>query len=66
MTTANKIRLRRDMQIFKKVNHDQRRQASVDMRKYIKDMANDYNANRLPGEPLMVINEMVEHIGRKC
>ncbi len=50
---------------FNHVNRQQQKQNHLDQLKHIKAMVYDYNANRLPDEPLMTVSEMAGQCERK-
>jgi len=51
---------------FNHVNRQQQKQNRIDKLKHIKAMVYDYNAKRLPDEPLMTVSEMAGQLERKC
>jgi hypothetical protein len=69
MTTAVKAQILENVRVFKSVNHNQRKQYMADRLRHIADCidsyVDDYNANRLIGEPEITMQEMIEQLARK-
>ena len=59
-------KMRKAVQAFNHVNRQQQKQNRINQLKHIKGLVYDYNANRLPDEPLMTVSEMAGQLERKC
>lgn len=59
-------KMKKAVQAFNHVNRQQQKQNRIDQLKHINALVDDYNANRLPDEPLMTVSEMAGQLERKC